>query len=122
MQLTLGKLGIKGLGSLIDRAYNGLEGVKKVLESFESESHIYGLIITDISMPVMDGYDASQKIREFYRLKSVPQPLIVACTGHVEEEFIKKAWINDIDEVLPKPVNVEIISEILKDIIEEPNE
>ena len=72
MQLTLGKLGIKGLGSLIDRAYNGLEGVKKVLNSFESGSHIYGLIITDISMPVMDGYDASQRIREFYRLKLVP--------------------------------------------------
>ena len=75
------------------------------------------MIITDISMPVMDGYEASQTIREFYRMRQMPQPLIIACTGHVEEEFIKKAWLNDIDEVLPKPVNVELLAEILRDIL-----
>jgi len=36
----------------------------------------------------MDGYEASSEIRDFYLTKKVPQPLIVACTGHVEEEFI----------------------------------
>ena len=30
MQLSLGRLGIKGLGTMIDRAYNGLEGLNKV--------------------------------------------------------------------------------------------
>ena len=43
--------------------------------------------------------------------------MIVACTGHVEEEFIKKAWLSDIDEVLPKPVNMDVLSEIFKDIV-----
>ena len=42
---------------------------------------------------------------------------MVACTGHVEEEFIKKAWMCDIDEVLPKPVNVDVLFAILKDIL-----
>ena len=40
--------------------------------------------------------------------------MIVACTGHVEEEYIKKAWTHEIDEVVPKPINFDI----LKDIIE----
>ena len=68
-------------------------------------------------MPVMDGYEASQEIRDFYRQKNVPQPMIIACTGHVEEQFIKKAWVSDIDEILPKPVNFEIFREIFGEII-----
>ena len=122
MQLSLSRLGIKGLGLLIDRAYNGLEAVNKVKNSFLYGTHVYGLIITDISMPVMDGYDASSEIRDFYLLKKAPQPLIVACTGHVEEDFIKKAWHHGIDELLAKPISIDILSEIFKDIIIQRNE
>jgi hypothetical protein len=32
--------------------------------------------------------------------------MIVALTGHTEEEYIKKAWIHQMDEVIPKPTNV----------------
>ena len=59
MQLSLGRLGIKGLASLCDRAYNGLEAINKVKSSFNKGHHIYGLVITDISMPIMDGYEVS---------------------------------------------------------------
>ena len=47
---------------------------------------------------------------------------MVACTGHVEEEFIKKAWICDIDEVLPTPINADVLFEILKDILVMPDD
>ena len=43
--------------------------------------------------------------------------MIIACTGHIENEFINKAWLSDIDEVLPKPVKFEILREIFRDII-----
>lgn len=59
MQISLSRLGIKGLVSLVDRAYNGLEGLNKVKSSLQTGSHIYGLIISDISMPIMDGYESS---------------------------------------------------------------
>ena len=117
LQLSFSRLGIKGLGRLVDRAYNGLDGLNLAKDAFMRGKHIYGLVITDISMPVMDGYEASQEIRDFYRQKNVPQPMIIACTGHVEEQFIKKEWLSDIDEILPKPVNFEIFREIFGDII-----
>ena len=55
----------------MDRAYNGLEALNKVKESYSKESHTYGLIITDISMPVMDGYESSREIRDFYEANQV---------------------------------------------------
>ena len=45
--------------------------------------------------------------------------MIVACAGHTEEEFIKKAWQIKIDEILQKPVNIYILQEILKEIIKQ---
>ena len=79
-------------------------------EGYESNSHLYALILTDISMPIMDGFVEAQKIRDFYNSKKAPQPMIVAITGHVEEAYIEKAWQHEIDEVVPKPVNVDILS------------
>jgi CheY-like chemotaxis protein len=32
--------------------------------------------------------------------------MIVACTGHTEQEYIKKAWANQMDELVPKPINL----------------
>ena len=42
-------------------------------------------------MPVMDGYEATQKIRETFYIFGIPQPIIIAVTGHCEKEYIKKA-------------------------------
>jgi YesN/AraC family two-component response regulator len=43
--------------------------------------------------------------------------MVIACTGHVEDEYIKKAWRHQIDEVVSKPINIDIVKEILKEII-----
>lgn len=48
--------------------------------------------------------------------------MIVACTGHTEEEYIKKAWRHQIDEMLQKPTNITILKEILNEIIVVQNE
>ena len=101
------------MGRIVDRAYNGLEALNKVKEAFLTRTHIYSLILTDISMPVMDGFESSQAIRDFYRETQVAQPMIVACTGHIEEDYIKNAWLYEIDEVIPKPINIEILKEIM---------
>lgn len=66
-------------------------------------------------MPVMDGYEVAQRIRKLHQQKNLPQPMIVACTGHVEEEYIRRAWTCQIDEVVTKPV----CPDVLKDIFEE---
>ena len=73
----------------------------------------------DCSMPIMNGYDASIAIRNYLNNKNINQPRIVACTGHTEDEYIKKAWEHQMDEIVPKPTNVEIIRQILSEIIDD---
>lgn len=51
-------------------------------------------------------------------MKGLIQPMIVACTGHTEEEFIKKAWDYQIDEVVQKPCDILILKLILQEIID----
>ena len=117
MQIVMNQLNIKGLLSNVDRAYNGLEALNKVKDAFLTGSHIYALVLTDIGMPVMDGFESAEQIRNFYRTHKVPQPMIVACTGHVEDEFIKKAWACKMDEVIPKPINAACLREVFKQML-----
>ena len=44
--------------------------------------------------------------------------MIVACTGHVEEEYISKAWAHQMDEVIAKPISVEGLEELLEEIVD----
>ena len=74
---------------------------------------MYALIITDLSMPIMDGYEEVKEIRRFMRKKSMTPSKIVACTGHTEQAYIDKAWRYEIDEVVSKPLKVDIACEIL---------
>ena len=68
-------------------------------------------------MPIMDGYEASDKIRNYQRVNFLQQPMIVACTGHSEDEYVKKAWRHQMDEVIAKPANIEVIRCLLKETI-----
>ena len=43
--------------------------------------------------------------------------MIVACTGHVEKEYIKMAWDHEIDEVIAKPIDSEILKQIFDKLL-----
>ena len=74
------------------------------------KGYVYGLILMDCSMPIMDGFESTDEIREFYRLNQISQPMIVACTGHCEPLYIEKAWRHQMDELIPKPLKQEVIN------------
>lgn len=44
--------------------------------------------------------------------------MIIACTGHTESEYMKKAWDCEMDEVVAKPVPTDVIIAILEEMIE----
>lgn len=83
----------------VDIASNGLIGVEKV------RAHGYDLILMDLQMPVMNGYDASIKIRETHTT-----PIIALSAGwsHQEAERMRRSGIND---SLAKPFKPEQLYE-----------
>jgi len=77
-------------------AVNGEEGVKK------AETEKPDLILMDLGMPVMDGWEATRKIKANSELKHIP---IIAVTSHAmvgDEIEARKAGC---DDYLPKPID-----------------
>ena len=57
-------LGVKNVEEVVDSCFNGqdmVDHVKKAIE--ENDVQRYSLILTDCSMPIMDGYEAVKQIR-----------------------------------------------------------
>lgn len=71
-----------------------------VKNAFYKKQYSYGLIFMDLSMPILNGFEATDLIRNFIRRKKMFQPMIIACTGHTEDEYLQKAWAHQIDEVI----------------------
>ena len=63
---------------------NGLEALSLV-EEIKKNHMSYRLIFTDFNMPIMNGIEATKKIREKYNL--MEQPCIIGVTGHVLKRF-----------------------------------
>ena len=93
LKIVLKQSGYPHIHTIIDSAHNGQDALDLVISTYKEGKQSYGLIFMDFSMPIMDGYTASEKIRKFIKSTKVQQPMIVACTGHTEEEYIKKAFL-----------------------------
>ena len=77
---------------LVDEAKNGKEALEKVKQAYDDGRYSYGLILMDCNMPIMDGFEATDLIREFLEYKSLPQPMIIALTGYTEDQYINKVY------------------------------
>jgi CheY-like chemotaxis protein len=93
-------------GVSIDIAENGLVAVSKFRENPDE----YDLIIMDIQMPEMDGYQATITIREMDlpRAKTIP---IIAMTANVFKEDIDHCLESGMNDHLAKPIDVNAVIE-----------
>ena len=89
-------------GIIIDIAYNG----KEAIDMFAKD--MYDLILMDVQMPIMDGYEASKIIRE--KDKNIP---IIALTANAMKEDILKTQNAMMDEHLNKPIDVATLHKVL---------
>ncbi|MCL2210615.1 MAG: response regulator [Treponema sp.] len=99
----------------MDCAMNGLEAVNM----FEKSSEEYDLILMDVQMPEMDGYEATRTIRASNcpNAKSIP---IIAMTANVFREDIEKCAAAGMNGHIGKPIDVEEFFNALKKYFPQP--
>ena len=87
------------------------EDGEKAVEYFEK--HTPALILMDLSMPAMDGFSASRRIREIEQAENRAHTPIIATTAHVLEEDRRKCADAGMDDFLAKPIKQAALVEIL---------
>jgi CheY-like chemotaxis protein len=96
----------------IEFAENGLEAVRMFTENPDR----YDMILMDVQMPEMDGYDASRNIRALDTPNAASVP-IIAMTANVFREDIEKCLAVGMNGHLGKPLDIDEVLSTLKQYI-----
>ena len=95
-------------GHYVLEACNGEDALKKTI------SEKPDLIFMDIGMPVMNGMDATRRIRKTDGFSTIP---IIALTAHTHKEDVEKILESGLDEILPKPFQERDIHSVISKYI-----
>ncbi len=109
MEIAYEILALAGLQ--VDKAWNGEEAVQRLTES---EPGTYQLVLMDIQMPVMNGYQATEAVRHAGREDLAELP-IFAMTADAFTEDVKKAEAAGMNGHIAKPIDINKLMGILKD-------
>ena len=97
---------------VIDCAVNGLEAVEK----YKKDPQKYGLILMDIHMPEMDGFEATRQIRAIEKGKNsgAARPIpIIAMTANVFKDDVDKCLAAGMTSHLGKPIDLQELNKHL---------
>ena len=102
----LAKTRLERWGCTVAIANNGIEGVKKV------QHNMYDLILMDIQMPIMDGYEATKIIKNDLSKETAKIP-IIAMTAYTSKRDIQRALDLGMNDYIFKPFKTNDLFSIL---------
>lgn len=105
---------LKDRGYLVESAEDGEKGFEKLRDS---QPGYYSVVLMDILMPVMNGYEASREIRKLENetLSRIP---IIALSANVFPEDYQKSQEAGMDAHVAKPINIEQLDNVIKELLE----
>ena len=114
LNMEIAEFLLKEKGAIVDCAWDGQEAV----DVFEKSSlNEYDVILMDVMMPVMDGHEATRRIRQMDRKDSnVP---IIAMTANAFVEDKLKAKEVGMDEHIAKPLDTKLLVKTITKLIKE---
>ncbi|HET8704861.1 MAG TPA: 7TM diverse intracellular signaling domain-containing protein, partial [Pseudomonadales bacterium] len=84
------------------------------LDAVFSSTTGFDLVLMDCEMPEIDGYLATERIREWERAQGKKRTPICALSAHVMESHKEKCFASGMDDFLPKPIKFEQLLEKLQ--------
>ena len=113
LNLEIASTLLKEAGFAVDTAENGKIAVEKV-EAASADR--YDLILMDIQMPEMDGYEATRRIRALPDAKKAALP-IVAMTANAFEDDRKNALRAGMNGHIAKPLDIQKLFQVLSELL-----
>ena len=113
LNLEIASTLLKEAGFAVDTAENGKVAVEKV-EAASADR--YDLILMDIQMPEMDGYEATRRIRALPDTKKAALP-IVAMTANAFEDDRKNALRAGMNGHIAKPLDIQKLFQVLSELL-----
>jgi CheY-like chemotaxis protein len=77
----------------------------------------FDLVLMDIRMPMMDGYEAIRRIRQWEESHGIERTPIIAFTASSFDEDVRRALDSGADLHVAKPVKKEILAEAIRSLI-----
>ena len=113
LNMEIAEFMLQNEGADVTKAWNGQEAVELFRNSEPGE---FDVILMDIMMPVMNGYEATKMIRSLDRedAKTIP---IIAMTANAFTEDRIRAKEAGMDEHVAKPVDVELLIKVIHKLV-----
>lgn len=101
---------LQKLGHSVEILSNGLEAFEKV----QADDRSFDLILMDCEMPVMDGYEATRRIRQWERKNQMLPLVIIALTAHLLDDQRDICLAAGMDNCIDKPLDAKKLNELIK--------
>jgi signal transduction histidine kinase/CheY-like chemotaxis protein/HPt (histidine-containing phosphotransfer) domain-containing protein len=98
---------LEGAGVRVEMVENGQEAVERV----GADSNRYDVVMLDLQMPVMDGFEAARRLREKFNAAQLP---IIAMTAHAAQDQIDKCLAAGMDAHVAKPIDPDALFAALR--------
>lgn len=98
------------IGMVVETAQNGQEAIESIARR---PDYYYELVFMDIQMPVLNGYEATRKIRNAGKRYTDQLP-IIAMTANVFQNDILEAIESGMNDHVAKPIDMKVLSGLLR--------
>jgi len=98
------RLELEHLGYRVIEAADGQKAVELAMQEHPD------IILMDLSLPRIDGLEATKRIRQEESLQTVP---IIAVTAHQESTFRQGAAASGFDAYVTKPIDIDFLNELI---------
>ncbi|CAK0775318.1 two-component system, sensor histidine kinase [Gammaproteobacteria bacterium] len=99
---------LKQLGVMVELTVDGQQALDAILRGDPAD-----LILMDVHMPVMDGYTATERIRQWEKENDKPRRPIIALTADAFEEDRQLCLTSGMDDFLSKPILMDTLKRVL---------
>lgn len=108
---------LKNMGYRVETACDGVSAYELLKES---EPGRYAMVLMDIQMPGMDGYETAAAIRRLEK-EAVSEIPIIALSSDAMEEDRQKSLRSGMNEHFTKPVDIDVMQKVINKILEDKN-